>query len=224
MTITELLYYGILFSGIVIGSLKFRGLKAPGKLLWLMMIYILVKELLASYLAAKIHNNLSYYQVLSPVDFCFTLLLLGSLPPMKNVHRYLWLIGLIVVAFFFLNVSIWQPPGKGADTNFKMFRSFFLVLLSLVLFARLNYRADDKSIFSKSIFWISTGLIVFYSFNIFYWGAYNYFLHHNPAILNGFLRSFFIAANYILYICFSIALLLNNFSDKNNSINPHASG
>jgi hypothetical protein len=218
MTVSEIVYYAILILGILIGIIRFKALSIPAKTLWALFIYIFLKEVSASLLAYQVGYNLSFYQLMSPLDFCLTAFIFASIGIMQSFRKHILIASIIVFVFFFLNLFVWQPPGSGADTNFKMFRSFFLIIFSLALFTRLSDNADMGNIFKKSSFWVGAGVMIFYTFNIFYWGAYNYFLGHNKGIMNSLLRPMFIGVNYILYVFLAIALFLNRFGSPEKKL------
>jgi hypothetical protein len=209
MEITKLLYFSILLIGVFAGTILFRKNEKPGRFLLLLFVYVFLKEFLAAYLAVKFRNNLSYYQLLGPVDACLIILIIGSFPIMKNLRKFLVLNALLIFVFYFVNLIFLQPPGTGADTNFKVFRSFFMVLLSLIIFIRLNNTVGDIPLFKRTAFWVGAGMLIFYTFNIFYWGFFNYLLVHKNFVLDQVLRPMFISVNYIMYLTFIVAIFSN---------------
>jgi len=194
----------------VLGILKFRDLALASRLIFLLISYVFLKEVAAILIARLTSYNLSFYKFLSPVDFLITLSIFVFIPAMRGLRGLLFITGLLVVCFYFINLIYLQPPGFGIDSNFKMVRSAFLVFLSLILFYRLMANPDEETVFRKSAFWFCSALILFYVFNIFYWGVFNYGLARKVNYTSK-LVLFFEVSNYILYSFLTISMFVNNF-------------
>src|SRR5258708_6407117 len=135
--VSQYIYFGILLMGIVLGMLRIRRLALASKFILLLIGYVFVKELIANFLAHKFSFNLSFYKFLSPVDYLLTLFIFFFIPLMKKMRWLIYILGVLVIVFYFYNLIFLQPPGQGIDSNFKMVRSVALVLLSLILFYRM---------------------------------------------------------------------------------------
>jgi hypothetical protein len=218
MKFNELLYFIILVFGMLAGVLKYKHLPKAGRILFYLIVFIFFKEISARILANKFQFNLSFYQYLSPVDYILTFAVFFTIPFLKKFRRVFFVTGLIVIAFYFLNLSLWQVPGKGIDSNFKLVRSFFLVLYSLILFYNLIAISNGGNIFKNSQFWFASGILIFYVFSIFYWGVFNYYLGNKPMVMTKALRPIFEISNYLLYFFFAISLWLHNFSNTTKRV------
>ncbi len=196
--------------GVIVGLFRFSRNHTSGRLLTVLFVYILCKEVYAAYLASRFNDNLSYYKYLGLLDACLIILIIGSIPIMSQYRKLLIVLGACIVLFYLVNLFYFQPPGKGVDTYFKIFRSVMFVLLSLITLVRINNTVDEKPLLNRYEFWISLGMLVFYSFNIFYWGLFNYFLQHKSDIHDQLLRPMFIIVNYFMYVAFIIAVLLSS--------------
>lgn len=219
MDVTTTIYFLLLAAGVVAGALRFRMLSMPARWLWALFIFILTKEGVAIIMAASGRANLDFYKFLGPVDFVLTAMVFLTIPLMKRASRLLFFLSVLVLVFYLLNITFWQPLGRGqADTNFKLVRSTALIVFSLVLFLMLARHADEMSLYSKSNFWLCVGVITFNATSIFYWGAYNYFLNHNSQTFEAIFRPVFITANYIQYGLLAFALFRNNFTATKTTV------
>jgi len=218
MTVYDVIYYLILCSGIAIGLYKSRRLLLPARLLWLLLVFITVKELVALYYSHTHGSNLRFYQYLSPADFLWTAGVFFTLPLMSRHRSLIISLSLLVFLFYLANLLFLEIPGKGADANFKLVRSSVLVLFSLLLFRRLIDTVSNRPLYKKSEFWIAVGIIFFYLFNIFYWGCYNFLLKHPNKPFQSLLRQLFIYTNYLLYLSYGIAVYLNHLDVVSNKI------
>ncbi len=211
MQATQVFYFSILLIVTVIGAFKYRTLSVPGRFLFLLVAYTLVKEISAFIIAKTTGYNLSFYKYLSPVDFLLTMAVFWNIPTLVNRRLILSTISVIVIVFYFLNLFIWQPPGKGVDSNFKLLRSFFLVMVTLLLFFGMAKNIYSIDFWKNSEFWFGSAILIFYVVNIFYWGVYNYYLGNKQLIMKQVLRPTFDLSNYIFYGFLGIALWFDSF-------------
>jgi len=66
---------------------------------------------------------------------------------------------------------------------------------------------ENLSLFHLPLFWISIGVLTYYSGSFFFNGVYQYFIENNSELakgLNGWINK---GLNYVLYTCFSIAFI-----------------
>ncbi len=210
MGISEYIYFSILLIAVVIGLVKFKNLSHPGKALFVLVSYVFIKEITAFIIGRKLEYNLSFYKYLSLIDFILTINILLRIKVLEQSKKTLLAISVIVVIFYVVNLIIFQPPGKGIDSNFKLIRSFFLVLISLLFFFRMTAYVYKISIWSNSDFWVCTAILIFYVISIFYWGVFNYYLGNKQVVIKEVVRPVFEYANYIFYAMLGAALFYDN--------------
>lgn len=210
MKLEAIIYFLILIIGVIIGVLKYKHLLLPAKILFYLIVFIFLKEAIA-FTISFFGYNLSFYQYLSLIDFVIIAVMLLNTKELKKDRWYILSIICIIFVFYFVNLLVWQPPGKKIDSNFKLLKSFFLVSFSLILYRRLLEFPSDN-ILTKSLFWIGSGILIFNVINIFYWGVFNYYIGDKNSVLIQ-IRPFFNIANYIMYSFFSIAIFFNRFSN-----------
>lgn len=211
MAISEYVYFSILLIVVVVGLVKFKNLSRPGKALFVLVSYVFIKEISAFIIGRKLGYNLSFYKYLSLIDFILTINILLRIKVLEQSKRPLLVISATIVIFYVVNLIVLQPPGKGIDSNFKLVRSFFLVLISLLFFYRMTGCVYKISIWSNSDFWFCTAILIFYVISIFYWGVFNYYLGNKQAVIKEVVRPVFEYANYVFYSMLGAALFYDNF-------------
>lgn len=211
MAISEFIYFSILFIVVVVGLVKFKGLSGPGKALFILVSFVFIKETAAFIIGRKLRYNLSFYKYLSPIDFILTINILLRIKVLEQSKKILLAISATVVVFYIINLIILQPPGKGIDSNFKLIRSFFLIIASLLLFYKMAKYVYAISIWQNSEFWLCAAILIFYVINIFYWGVFNYYLGNKQAVIKEVVRPAFEYANYVFYTMLGVSLFYDNF-------------
>jgi len=215
MKISAIVYFSILFAGVVIGAWRYKYLLRPAKILFYLIVFILLKESVA-FTISFFGYNLFFYQYLSLIDFVIISVIFLVSPELKGDKWIIISATSIISIFYVINLLFLQPPGKIIDSNFKLIKGLFLVLYSMLIYRRL-LEFPSENIFGKSIFWIASGILVFNVVNIFYWGIFNYYLGNKKSVLLQ-IRPFFDFANYIMYISFSVSIYLNKFSNSKRPI------
>lgn len=182
------------------------------KIIFFFILFIFLKESTAYCLAIYYKYNLKFYKFLSPLDFLFISSAVWHIPIMKKHNVLILLFTLLIILFYGLNFLFFQKTNIKIDSNLKLLKSILLIIYSLLLLFAFVSHPDEKLIFSKSIFWFGTGLLIFNIISIFYWGMYNYFLHVINDKLKLLLRLTFELANYFMYFSLATSIFFNNFS------------
>lgn len=127
------LYFIILIIAALTGVFKIKRLSKPALLLFILILFVLFKELSAFLLSKYFSYNLSFYRYLSPVDFTITILIFLSIPILKP-YRFINLTILSIgILFYLVNTFVLPPKANSIDSYFKMTRAFLLILSSLLL-------------------------------------------------------------------------------------------
>jgi hypothetical protein len=221
LAVSLIIYYGILFLGVLTGAFKFKRLLKPGRFLLTLVLYVFIKEFSAFLINKTFGYSLDYYKYLSSIDFILTMIVFLNIPILKSKQTLLLIILLAGIGFYFLNIFIWQPPGKGIDSYFKIGKSFLLIICALVLLFCLTKYINQQNPLKSSEFWFSSGTLIFYTVSMFYWGIFNYNLANKQAIMKQILRPLFEYSNYILYGCITFSLWMNNFINSEKKGSQH---
>ncbi|HYE55553.1 MAG TPA: hypothetical protein VD996_11940 [Chitinophagaceae bacterium] len=223
MSIPAIIYQVILLLGLLTGVAKYKSLESVGKLIFFFLVYINIKEAIALLLAQRTNYNLHFYQIAAPIDFLFLMFIYCNLHESKRLRWTIVSIALVVITFFIINLTSLQPLGKTVDTYFKLVRSFFLVLISLMVFQNILQRRDGLRLKDSSTFWFNTGVLIFFSTSIFYWGLYNYSLTLKGFAIPGIIRRLYEFSNYCMYLMFIVALLKSSLPMHGTIRKLHAS-
>lgn len=200
------IYQTIICLASIIGLVHYKIMDRAFQLLVIYMIVTFCSEGIAIYCAYVYKNNLPIYHVYALVQYL--LLAAYYIHSLKALNRrkIKWLILILGVFFTLVNTSFIQHPLKQLNTNFIVFESFVIILLSLYSF---YYLIDEDNIDVKynPNFWITSLLLIFWSFTFFYWlvgvALYNSMIN-KPIWLDAMIT----AINLLTYSGFGIIFLL----------------
>lgn len=176
MTVRFIIYLSIIFSGVLIGAVRYKKLTAPFKMVVLFLFITFISELSSRIMAVKIHNS-------SPVYHFYVLLLVGLisiiyllLMPEKRIRFFI-----IACCLFFLMLSSINSIFFQTILLFPsfsiVFASIVIIVYSLVLF---KYTLDRKLVFGRQmIIWLNVSILIYFTIQLFNWAFYNYLIRRN---------------------------------------------
>lgn len=207
MSAKIVIYLLLLFAGLLTGASQYRRLSFPYRVLFFTFVYIFVKEAGALILSIYFDSNLTYYRYLGIIDSLLVAWIF-YLSFERNWMRQITIAASIfMVAYFCLHSLRIKEPVLGLDTDFRLIRGVILVIFALFGYFQILKSMETHPLFQLPFFWFTTGVLVFYSVSIFYWG----FLSTFQQTLNGvsyfkIVRGVFEWGNYLMYLMFLISL------------------
>jgi len=219
MNTSLIIYYSILFFSVLVGVYKFKRLLLAGRIIFYLLCFILVKEVISYIIALKFGFNIWFYKALSPIDYIILCCIYYTLYKAKVFHYYVLVSLLVILGLFISNLS--DITNQSIDLSIKLLKSFFLVSFSLILFGRIVSENYEIRLFKNSSVWFNSGILIFYVINIFFWGLFNLPFVEKGELAKKISRLVFEYGNYIMYSFFCISLYVNNFILYNRTSNSN---
>jgi hypothetical protein len=175
----------------VMAGIKNRNrLNSAGKLILILIAFLLVSELLAEVLGRNRKNNMVVYHIACPIELLlvcsyFRRIIIRDVAKKATV----WL-GLVGVVLSMTNTILLQPLDT-INSNFLLFESCVIIGLSIFAFYEMMVR-EDYDTYQKVHFWFTSILIFLWSGVFFYWGIYT--------ILIANLRAHFFNLTYLFWV------------------------
>lgn len=201
-------YYSILILGAFISVLFIRRLNQAERWIAILLIITLLNELVAQYFKSilKIGNN-PVYQITTIFDF----LLFARVYALYFQSKF-WTRSICYLAIFFIvsaiiNLLFFQPFNT-SNTNVVMLENLILIFLSLSLFGNIRSNLEYNNLFTESIFWFNSGVIICFAITLPIWGFHSikvYENEHPPRVIYSILRY----ANGLMYLVFTLAIILS---------------
>jgi hypothetical protein len=185
---------------LVVGSIFFNRLGSPFKTFYIYIICCVAMEGIAAFSVHYVSNNLGLLYFFTIVEFLlisYVYIQYYNKQPAVKI-----LVGSFVLAF--LVTSVWERNYVNGDSAFnnisRPLESFFLVLYTMIFYGISLTETKSIPIWRQPMFWISTGILVFFALNIFYFMLFNLIqasgLDNNKL---GILHSVLNIASYVLY-------------------------
>ena len=200
-----LTYSSALFSIIsfIVGFTNLKKIKTYLIPIFTMVTISVIVEIINFVFVTFVQNNLFIFHIFTLIEFILLTLFYSYL--LKNyIHPkiyYLLIFLFTLMAFFDYKIGGLNTINSLSSTV----ESILLVINSLLLFFFIIYKMMIPNLLSSSIFWINSGILIYFSGNIFLFAFSNY-LHTTEvekyAILWAIMHS---SLNIIYNICLSTA-------------------
>jgi len=210
-------YYLLLIIGVFVSLVFISKISRPYKVLCVLIVVTFVSELLAKYVSFTLKSNHNIvYHFFVVIEYGFYCLIFHYL--FKNIiasrillSSFIFLLGAEVLNTIYLQ-SI-----KRSNTNILILEAIFLVVCSLFLFKKQREKINYKSVLLEPVFWFSSAILVYYSFNTLIWGIHSmkvYNLQRPPIII----YDINLLLSGMLYLIFSVVALLDFRRIKNGLV------
>ncbi len=160
-------------------------------------------------------NNLWMFNLFGVVEFSFILLIYRSLFISSKLKKVLLSFSILSTLAYLTNWLFFQ--GLNTFNNYSFAFSCVLVTTTVLLYYhQLLNDNNPEPLVRVPMFWISTGILLFYSCNIFFMGLLNYIMQvsMNLAIQ---LYTIIHILNIIMYSLYSIGFICSATSRKSHS-------
>jgi hypothetical protein len=204
------IYIIILVSSIVIGVYKFSVLNRSDKFFLLLLFSTIVSEIIAHYFRGNNKSNYFVYHIFAPLQY----LLVALAYYYDKRNRYI-LISIPIMSAVSIFLSLWVQTFKQFNSYFVNIEHFIFIIFAIRFFRNLLTVNSKINLKDYSLFWISSGLLLFCVSNLFMFGTFNLFKKIDPIIYKVFvyLRYF---TNYIYYSIIGISFIIKAKNIKNN--------
>lgn len=167
-----------------------------------------ITEFTGTYLALQNTSNLFLFHFYPPVELSF-LLVIYSLNMRHAVPSVVfWSFGILFILFSVINTLYFQPLHV-FNTNGRGVESFLVLVLAIGYSILLLYRPGEHRNQNRPMFWINTGVLIYFSVNLVFFFMSNFLLENLSQTLNYFVWGFHALVGLVLYMFFTLAIYLD---------------
>jgi hypothetical protein len=189
----------------IAGVFRFRQLAYTDKIIALLIFLTLVNELLAFFAMRHYKNNLIVYHIYSPIELLMVSLYFDGSVRILRKTRIALLIGILGIPASIINAVYFQHPATVTNSYFLLFEAVMIIIYSLLSFHQILLEADHL-LFRFAQFWITAGLLVYWSVTFTGWGIFALLYNQDSAVIPMFNKLLYIA-NYLLYGSMAVVFL-----------------
>lgn len=167
-----------------------------------------ITEVIAVYLGLRRIPNLFLFHFYPPIEFCL-LLTIYALHTQKHVSKSIyWGIGGAFVVFSIVNTLFFQPLHV-FNTHGRGLESFLVLGMAIGYSIFQLYSPMSSNLRSRTMFWINTGVLIYFSVNLVFFFMSNYLMENFSKALNAILWNFHALISFALYLFFTIAIYID---------------
>lgn len=193
---------------LLLGLFTFSSNGKAIRFLILLSIIACVTEYTGAYLAYQQIPNLFLFHLYPPIEFSI-LLVIYSINLKRFIPKYVfWGIGILFISLSVLNTIYFEPlnvfnaNGRGLES--------FLVLGIATGYSIFQLKAlPEERTDNKAMFWVNTGLMMYFSVNLVLFFMSNYLLKNFSQTFNNFLWDFHALISFVLYLFFTFAIYID---------------
>ncbi|WP_428656675.1 hypothetical protein [Runella sp.] len=194
---TAIIYHVIQFLAVCAGTYTYKRLAKPTKILFWLLVYTFISELVALYIKTYYGNNVYVYHIYNPVQY--TLITYAFYLEMRQ-YRFMFYSIFLFWVFALINGIFWEPFLEMFCANLSMTKSILTSFWTLLYFYELLKNVNEHKFLDYPLVWISIGLLVFNVTNIVGLGLFN--VLSSKDILTEVIRNVRSFTNYLLYSSF----------------------
>lgn len=182
------------------------------KLLPFFLLLTMAVELIGELLQGPGRNNLLLFNLFTVIEFCYYTWFFSEVTHGKRVKRSIQIIKYLLPTICLINIFFLQGPTV-FHTYTYCAACLIMVGLGITYFYQLFYSSGRIDLRREPAFWISIGIVFFFTCAVSVIGVINYVstLPRNIAIL---LQKIFLLINAFFYIFFIIAFLCNRINTR----------
>lgn len=178
-----------------------RKLDAPDRTLWLLMSISAITEIIIEILRSYDINNMYVTHVYTILEFVLiSLFFARAIKPSKLIYA------ILAVALVFLYISgyeLFHDPEDTSDEISTTTEAIVFIIYSLSTFYYMLQHPGQSSVFSIPLFWFNTGILLYFSGNLFIFLFSNYLQAHSQQVYSE-LWGIHSVLNIVFYILISI--------------------
>jgi len=188
-----------------LSTLLIKNDKLIYRLFSLFLLTTFVIEFLADLMAKRKQNNTFLYNLFSTSEFCFYFFFFHSVLKAHLKKNLIFCIIILYMVLALINIFLFQ--GKyNFHTYTYIIGCMICIIMSISYFYFLFKHPKTNNLRSDPVFWVSTGLLVYYSCTLPIYGILNFLSNLSVPFYKGFI--FIIEfMNIALYLLFTIGFL-----------------
>jgi hypothetical protein len=206
-TAERLCYIFLLFVVLCIGIARYKRLSLPFRILTWTVFAVFLTELTSYYFVTKYRFNGPVLQVLCIEEYVLYSTVYYYLFKNKAIKRFILLSIILMVIFFIVNATYFQPFLHKFPTNINTPALVLFTAFSLLLFREMLDYPIKIDMVKQSIFWFNSA-ILFYATTIFFMLSLSNYLSERPE--DRIVSDIWWLIDYLFQILISIALLTHN--------------
>ncbi len=218
MPTSDIIYLILLLCISMLGSIVFKKLKPPFKVLVVLICVTLVSEIIARVMGRTIRNSNPVYHFFNIAELLLYALMYRHLLQGRLMHRLIAIAAVVIPAFALFNLFVLQPL-LTFPSNVILVNYCVIILIAIAYFRQMLMLPSRVNILAEETFWLNALIILYCSYGFITLALYNYMRGHgiNREIINTL--AYFL--NVIMYIGMGITTYINY---RNNSKQPMAWG
>lgn len=151
-------------------------------------------------------SNLWSANIFTTFEFVFYLLLISFFHTPRRIKTWICISAVVLLIVFALNIT----KGQGfwnLNTYTIIFGSLLIIWWCCYTFYKVINTDAELNLITYSIFWISTGLFIFYLTQFAFMMYFNYMLHSKTYQYAQLFKTILTTSNIVLYSCIAIGII-----------------
>jgi hypothetical protein len=181
MKILVAIYFGAILIDILIGVVRLKHLTTPFIVLSLLLFITFLSESIATYLPYIHLSNVVVYHFYVIIAFWLYSLIYFYLLKKSRVRGIILLVSILFSAFAIFNSLNYQKLNSFPSINIILF-NVLLVIYSIYFLKHMIEIDPFNSLFKNSFFWFNTGVLTYFTLEIFIWGVMDYLIKNDKNI------------------------------------------
>lgn len=169
------------------------------------LLLTLSVELTGFYLKEHFINNYRLYNLFTPVELCFYSYIYYHALQSARIKKIIRLVIPLYLVFFVINILFLQNK-REFDSYTETINDFLISAYALAYFYKLILKPPEAGLYGDPLFWISTGLLLFYAAELPYMSLFNFLEKKYKAVFNDY-YPVIDYLNIIMYSLFAIGFL-----------------
>ena len=197
----------------LVGILFFRKLTNQLKLIFLFVCTGIITESISRiFFIGK--NTMPIGHIYIPVSFIVLSVFYVKILQGFVSKRVLIVLIVSFIIFSILNFTFIQKITKFPNILGSI-SAILILLFSIMLFMKIMVESKIEKLFKEPIIWVNSGVLLYYSANLFFYALFNYSLKHSVEFAK-FTVNLFSAFNLIFYLLIAIGFFLTRKSFHRN--------
>jgi len=186
----------------IIGVYKYRDIE-KFKYLFYFVCYGVVNEITSIFLIQSgYRNTMPLFHLYTLVSFILLCLFYQSV--FKGYIKKIWFraVVLFYVTFCFVNLLFFQSIYAYPNLQYSVL-AIVMVTFSILYFFNTMVEVKISQLSKEPLIWINTGILIYYSGNLFYYILFNLFLDYSHEFLKS-IGIYFFSLNTLFYILIAV--------------------
>jgi hypothetical protein len=208
VSLQQVIYLSLLGSTFIISLLSYKYHKSLNVLTLLFGIGVFTDTLFNTLYKITGKDYWIIYYVYIPLEYCLLSVFFYRISDnmqLKKMIIYVFPLYAIIIVWMYTSVyTLTQFPGWAYNTGGTLLIFWSIITLFLI------DPIADVSILKMPLFWICTGMILFYAGIFAFNGVYDFLFTNYFSLSNTLLNGINKVCNYILYLCFIYAFICSH--------------